>query len=372
MVDMPLDELDSGEVQTLGEASVRTGDLDGQEIVAPDPNAGQPCPHCQQPTFVVGAQWCSACGYYPRLNIFVEPDPVVADTPARGALPWYQEIPAWAWQLSAGVLVLAAIAVGCRLATPDEGPLRMICALTMLGLGAVSLVGAHVLAYTHAVFADAQTGIFDAFTRPIRVWLPTIRQFPKTFPRVATACWGLAGMFLATAVIGNIPYSALFDFGKAPPKQNLVKAITAQGIEAGEADGDLTGAIEDFAGQAAPKPEEEKKPTPEPVTRKEAVDCVIVGYIPLGEDDFEALVVATDVEGQLRVVAIVSQGISPEDRADLNRRMRELPRKRPFVSTSIEADWIEPKLLCRILFREWTSNKRLRSPEFGSRLSDLP
>lgn len=369
MVEMPLEELEPEAVFT----DDQPGDTAVETEKTSSPPAGLPCPHCEQPTFTPGAQWCSACGFYPRLNIFVEPDPVVDPADARGSLPWYEEIPPWAWKLSAGLLVLAAIALGCRLATPDDGPLRMICALAMLGAGAVSVLVAHGLSYAHAVFADAQTGMFDLFTRPIRVWLPTIRDFPQTFNRVAAASWGLGGMFLAMAVIGGIPYSVLWDWGGEPPKQNLVKAITAQGIEAGEADGDLEGAIEDFASQAAVTEgdDEEKEPTPPPNPRKLAVDCVIVGYTPLGDDDFDSLVVATDVDGQLRIVALVSQGISPEVRAELNRRMRELPRARPFIETNISARWVQPKLLCRVRFREWSSTKRLRSPEFETQLNEL-
>lgn len=347
----------------------------GDEAQGTEP-LGEPCPKCQEPTFVPGAEWCSRCGFYPRLNIFVEPDPEETQATSNSDNPWKQ-IPLWAWQLGAGVAVLAVAAVAARLATPDDSMARTICALSLLGAGALAVIVAHVVAYVAAIFSDGQMGVFDLFLKPLSVWGPTFNRFPDTFPRVASAGWGLSAMFFAVVVIGNIPYSKLWDFGDAEPaKVNLVKAIASSGFEAEEADGDLEGAIEEFAGQANPQPSTSETPKPksrdeaELAQRPKSIDCVVLGYIPAGDDDLQSLVLGGDVQGQLRIVAVLREGIPPDEKQQLMADLRAIPLDRPFLSTNIEAEWVEPRIAVRVRFRDW-NRSRLRSPYFDKRLADL-
>lgn len=342
--------------------------------------AAEPCEKCQAGTFGRGAEWCTACGWYPRLGFYVEPDPVVETNATAVPKSWYQEIPVWAWKLAAGMVVLGIAAVIGRLITVDDSPARMFWALIMFCGGLLAVFVTHVLAYISAIFEDSQLGPLDFVVRPLSVWSTTLRKFPETFRRVATAGWGLSSAFLAVTVVGGLPYYLLWSWAgdKAPPKANLVHAIVSQGFEAqDEADGDLSGAIKDFAGEKGDEKDKEGQAEEldenarELAKRPRAVDCVILGFLPQGKNSFESLVLGADVGGKLKVVGLVSDGITPEIKTELFARMQDLQREAPIVPSNIEAVWLEPKLACRVRFTNWTDKKRLTSPRFQETLSDL-
>jgi len=346
---------------------------------APTVPAAEPCEKCQARTFVRGAEWCTACGWYPRLGFYVEPDPVVETKAASGAKSWYQEIPLWAWKMAAGVVVLGILAIIGRLVTVDGSPARMVWALVMFCGGLLAILVTHALAYITAIFEDSQLGPLDFVIRPLSVWATTLRKFPDTFHRVAAAGWGLASVFLAVTVVGGLPYYLLWSWAgdKAAPKTNLVHAVVAQGIdEREEADGDLTGAMKDFAGEKGEEKDDEKpaeldEAAREMAKRPRSIDCVILGYLPQGKNNFESLVLGADVEGKLKVVGMVSEGITPEHKTELMERMQELQRDKPLVPSQIEAVWLDPKLTCRVRFKNWTEKKRLDGPRFQETLTDL-
>lgn len=348
-----------------------------EERVAP---AGQPCPKCEAPTFVKGAEWCSACGWYPRLGFFVEPDPVVDHSHPAKLKAWYEEIPVWAWKLGAGVAALGILAVVGRVLTMDGSPARMIWALAMFCGGLLAVFVAHALAYARAVFTDAQLGPLDFVLKPLSVWGTTFREFPETFRRVATAGWGLSSAFFAMAVVGGLPYYLLWSWAgdKPAPKSNLVQAIASQGIdEGGTGNEDLGGAIKDFAGEKGDEKDKDKEEVPQDEAARElakrprSVDCVVLGYLPQGKNSFESLVLGADVDGKLKVVGLVSDGIAPELKTQLMEQMQEIQRDKPLVPSQIEAVWLNPKLTCRVRFKNWTEKKRLASPRLQEMLTDL-
>lgn len=364
----------------LDEAQHTASQAELQPVATPVTPAAEPCPKCEARTFTKGAEWCSACGWYPRLGFYVEPDPIVTGETQTGPKPWYREIPLWAWKLGAGLVVLGIVALVGRVITEDGSTARMVWALAMFVGGLLAVVVTHVMAYVTAIFDDAQLGPLDFVIRPLSVWASTLRRFPETFRRVAAAGWGLSSAFLAMAVVGGLPYYLLLSWAgdKAAPKTNLVQAVVSQGFESQEeGDGDLGGAIKNFAGEKGDEKDKDDKSKEldekarELAKRPNSVDCVILGYLPQGKNSFESLVLGADVEGKLKVVGLVSEGIEPDLKAELFTRMQELHRKEPLVPTQIEAVWLDPKLTCRVRFKNWTEKKRLNGARFQETLTDL-
>ena len=106
--------------------------------------------------------------------------------------------------------------------------------------------------------------------------------------------------------------------------------------------------------------------------RGESIYCVVVGYVPKGEDDFKSLIVATDQNGVLTVVGRVASGINDEDRARLNRLLRERDRVRdtPVAPTSMDGLWVEPGIFCTVSYVERTRDGMMRAPVFHDLLLD--
>jgi hypothetical protein len=188
--------------------------------------------------------------------------------------------------------------------------------------------------------------------------------------------WGLSMTLFALTVVGGIRYSAMFDdWGfKKQPAPNLVQAITKKAKSAvGEGNESLGGAIQDFAGDAdVENPQNKAVPKPVPEAKRSVVDCVIIGYMPspAGGEGFAQLLVATLVNGQLKFVGVVSEGISDEVRHELDREFLKIQRKTPFVRCNYDGQWVQPTLMCRISYTSWPNRDRLKNPAFESLLAN--
>ena len=157
------------------------------------------------------------------------------------------------------------------------------------------------------------------------------------------------------------------DWGGQPARTSLVKAINAQADnQAGDMNG-LEGAIENAAkGADSLSPSENSS-----LAQTVMVDCLILGYDPAGQDDFQSLVLAAEVDGKLRFVGTVSAGITPEDRAVLNKKMKKLVQQNPFIPCGMSATWIKPMLTCRVSAKEWTDSHKLVRPVFKELLNEI-
>lgn len=94
------------------------------------------------------------------------------------------------------------------------------------------------------------------------------------------------------------------------------------------------------------------------------VHCVIVGYEPDGEGDFKSLIVATDVDGQLRCVGKVGSGIGAAERRELRSRLFAQRVARPVVDVDLPGVWVAPTAFCTVNFLERTASGALRAPVF--------
>lgn len=99
--------------------------------------------------------------------------------------------------------------------------------------------------------------------------------------------------------------------------------------------------------------------------RRQQVICAIIGYEPSTTGGLKSLLLATDVDGEVRFIGQVGSGIGTAANREMLAKFPELLSRHPAVPCNIRrARWLEPKLFCRVSFAEWTSDKRLRQPVF--------
>lgn len=348
-----------------------------EDTVVPDVSVPV-CSHCGAPQGQRDLVVCRRCGYHERLGIIVELDPwdQVEEGAAESAPQsashlhvWMNLIPHWVWPVAACVAVVIAESVAARLLTEPESSLRTTWSLTQLGIGMLLLSAVHVMAYTLSVTENDNTSVLDLLMRPIHCWLPTFYALPRRLAMVTTGASSLTAIVMSFVVIGGLPYEKLWDWGvKAPPKQNLMAAVMDQARKVQPKDQSLEEAVEDFAGKAT-----DAAPPAKPHLPRDSTECLIIGFIPdpQNPDDFQSLILAGEVRGQLKEVALVSAGISDEVRKELNVRMRKLLRPQPFIASSQPAFWLEPRLACRVSYATQAKSGRLLDVKFTDLLADL-
>ncbi len=347
---------------------------------------GPPCVHCGTPV-KKGQAWCLRCGYYPVLKTFVELDEseklsveVAADGSVVTAIAqpapkstlevWKGLIPPWGWWLIAGVAVLLAISLAARF-TVQMGTPRAIWTWVQFFIGIAAAITAHVTCYMHAIMINDSLSFLDMVLKPWVIWNTTLHELPRSFKRVALGTWGLSAALFAALVVGGVKYDEIIDWGKVPPKKKAKKhvAVPLGGLPANE-DKSMEEALNDFTDKAGILTDEEKEKLLAE-KRKNAINCVIIGFLPHRENDFHALVLAGEPEGKMRWIGMVSTGIPDDVRAKLNKEMRRMLRSTPAVPCKLEAFWIDPKLKCTVKFEDWSPNKRLVNPGFEKLLVEL-
>jgi ATP-dependent DNA ligase len=92
--------------------------------------------------------------------------------------------------------------------------------------------------------------------------------------------------------------------------------------------------------------------------------CLILGYLPKGDDDFKSLVIASDLDGELRAIGQVGSGIDDGLRERLMGLLRQRPAAAPLVPCAERARWIEPWLYCTVSYLERQPTGMLRAPVF--------
>jgi DNA ligase D-like protein (predicted ligase) len=106
------------------------------------------------------------------------------------------------------------------------------------------------------------------------------------------------------------------------------------------------------------------------IKRHEIVDCLIMGFVPSGKDDFGSLIIAAEDKGQLRCVGKVGTGFDTRLRRQLNALMWSRLRAKPLVPCKIKGRWIESGLYCRVSCMERTAGGELRAPVFEELLQE--
>lgn len=321
--------------------------------------------------------WCGRCGWYPTLEIFLELAPWDREpAPSEKAEKkinkfeiWRKLVPLWGWKLVGGVVAILALSILARFLLPAHGSYRFIWTIAQMAIGAVVLAAAHLGCYLFAAMENERLSPLDIIARPITIWLTVGAALPTTFWRLALAAWGLAALSFSP-LVGGLANRDLMDWGGRPARISLVKAIDAQADKQSGDINSLQDAIEAAAKQAdslSPS-DNAASSTAQPLL---LVDCLILGYEPAGEDDFQSLLLAADVNGKLRFVGTVSQGIPPEVRTELIQRLRKIVQPNPFIPCRLPATWIKPALTCRVAAKEMSDSHKLIRPVFKEMLNEV-
>ena len=96
------------------------------------------------------------------------------------------------------------------------------------------------------------------------------------------------------------------------------------------------------------------------------IHCLVLGFVPSGDDDFKSLIIASDLDGELELVGKVGSGFDDETRARLNQLLRARPRAEPLIPCTFEGCFVEPGLFCVVSYLERTHGGMLRAPVFES------
>lgn len=105
------------------------------------------------------------------------------------------------------------------------------------------------------------------------------------------------------------------------------------------------------------------------IKRSERAHCAIIGYREEG-GDLKSLIVATDLDGELRSVGKVGSGLEAGVRKKLLPLLRARVRPDPLVPCRESGTWVEPGLYCTVTYVERTKGGNLRAPVFDELIVD--
>ena len=100
------------------------------------------------------------------------------------------------------------------------------------------------------------------------------------------------------------------------------------------------------------------------IKRNESAYCAIIGFVPTGKRDFRNLLLACEVDGELRYSGKVGTGFPMELRDRINDLLWSRLRKKPLVPCTIKGKWVEPGLYCLVSCMERTAKGEFRAPVF--------
>jgi len=102
------------------------------------------------------------------------------------------------------------------------------------------------------------------------------------------------------------------------------------------------------------------------IKRCELVQCVVIGFVPKGKDDFGSLILAAQDEGgELQCVGRVGTGFDCRLRGRINGYLWSHQTPQPVIPCKEKGLWVTPGLYCSVKCMERTADGRLRAPAFG-------
>lgn len=342
-----------------------------------EPEVSDGCPKCGNLESWGHSSWCPACGFYPRLGTSLQQNhqPVAEiHEPPKSSWDLWQRAPTWIKILCTGVFAIFGMSVLVRAATPDGGLARTLWSFSQLIIGAGIFATLHVIALLSATMKTNRVGFIDAIVHPIDVWRPTIQDLPRTARRIWLGAWGLTAAICAMAVIGGLRYSVLLDdWGfRQRAQSEMGSRIRAAAMEKAIADRKHADNLEDAVKGAAKGGAKGGPSQQESEGDVQSNDCVVIGYnVSPADGRVAELILASVVEGELKYVGTVSQGLPPDIQDELSRRLPGLKQNSSFVKCPQTAVWVKPIVACRLNFKSWSDNNVMREPAFKELLSEI-
>ncbi|MCA9039328.1 MAG: hypothetical protein KDA65_03165 [Planctomycetaceae bacterium] len=342
------------------------------------PARGKSCPKCETTQDWGMNSWCPGCGYYPTLGDKAE---AVANT--EGLFTSWDEvkaekirIPIWSVILFLGVLAIIGESLYARLMVSNQMGARMVWSLMQLGIGVFTLMCGQFIAGLLAAFKSSDFTPMDIILKPIEIWKANTARLPKIAWLFLMLGWSLTAIFGSVAIIGSIPYNALFeDWGvRDRAKPNLLQAVVSQARNAKKDEGadNLEDAMNQFVGDANAEDLEEEEKAAANENREEA-DCIIMGYVKLSDSYFDKIMLAAMVGQKLKFVGSINYYDLPQDvQLELSERMLHYRTKQPLVHVvDKDATWLKPNLMIRVSYEKMTESGRMVDIEFVQSLADL-
>ena len=349
------------------------------KTAVPGVDAEVGCPMCGNLESWGNSSWCPECGYYPRLGISLGPAPDASGDAAGGAtsrgVSW-QRIPRWAKILAVGVIFIVAANIGARLAIPKTGAIRTLVAFLQLVAGVGIAAMMHSAAFFKAAMSNHRFCLIDAVLHPVETWKPTIHELPRTARRIWLGIWGLTASLCAVVVIGGIRYSTLVDdWGfRNRVSRDMVSRVRVESVERLIGDGALAGNLEEEVQKRAEQEAREAalRAQNDSELEMQTADCVVVGYnVSARDGSVRELLLASLVNGELKYVGTVEQGIPAEALEELSRRLPELKRDKAFVDCPGTAIWVKPVVACKTSFQSWTEDHLFSDVKFKELMSEI-
>jgi DNA ligase D-like protein (predicted ligase) len=99
--------------------------------------------------------------------------------------------------------------------------------------------------------------------------------------------------------------------------------------------------------------------------RRQELLCAIIGY-QLSDDghDLRSLIIAGEVEDEVRCLGKVGTGLNEKMRRDLLARLSKLHARTTGLKCDVTGIWVKPELFCRVTYLEITPAGQLRAPVF--------
>jgi DNA ligase D-like protein (predicted ligase) len=100
--------------------------------------------------------------------------------------------------------------------------------------------------------------------------------------------------------------------------------------------------------------------------QRQSIPCVILGYEASTVRGIKSLVIAAEVEGELRFAGQVGSGLGSAMSGQLLREFQRSEVATPIIDTPRlpKVKWLQTRWLCTVSFHEWTNDGRLRQPVF--------
>jgi len=395
---------------------IMTTDIMTSDISPPPPNRSVTiCPQCRGAEDWQGASWCPDCGYYPPVDATVSMDsPLEYEVPDTGFdvgeldADFFNSIPGWARVMGAGIMGILTIGLIVTLAFP-ESPERGFIALAMLAAGIITVFTAHTLAVRQALREDSRIRVVDAFISWMIVWQPTFRELPETIRRVCAFAWGVTMIVTATTVIGGINYSAPFQTELPLPERvrvikgrrinwsqeagkAFVQAATKGGTHEiyidelmatqgattsnGELKPELEQAIAAMAAATGAQDLTQAKKNFEriiaAIPKKQPIEAMIYGVVHT-DGVATSFLFAGRVQGEFHHVAeIYADALSPENYQRLVMRLQSKTQEHPAIPSDREdVTWVQPILLCRLLYTKFNDNNTLEHARFDRVIKEI-
>ena len=364
------------------------------------PVPGETCARCHTTQDWGRDSWCPNCGYYPSLDAKAINDkswkdqiPVEAESAPEGNL--FASLPTWFWIMMGGSVGILLLGLVVRTRAADEESLRGFIALTTLGVSAVVIGVAHVLACVYAMKRDRRITPMDAVVSWFSVWQPTITQLPATRFRLWSLSWGVTSAITALLIIGGIDYNAPFRTEKKVETKafggKAIQAVTgaakaagqnndAQGMEKalGElSDPNMVGAdgggdtLEDAVNGLTETPEDLAGLAPDESETKEKAEesmlCIVYGMVMDDEQAPSGFLFAGKANRQYQhIAAINAEDLTKNDYDRLTTRLSRKIRSNSAIPSDIDAVWVDPVLVCKIRYVRKNDDGTVHGPEFES------